>query len=471
MALVAPAGVYRTWVRGLADHADLGLLEILHIFVWDAKQQSTARGRRHFEHFMRQEGPRFLAMNIEAISAVKQARQDLADFVRSRKCFVAVDESTIIKNIDAKRTEYMLWLRRFAHYRAILCGLPTPRSPLDLFGQFAFLDPNILGFNNYTDFENRYAEIYRICMLPQAALIERLKAFAVNGKVTIAGIGKVEPRMLSREHIILELTARGVYVPTIPQVKGYRHEEELAAKIAPYSFRAVLADCYGLPPKIYMRREVELTEEQSRIYEELKSFATSELENEEFVTATHVIVRILRLHQILCGHTKDENGNVHTFPENRTKEVLSILSEFDGKAVIWCSYDEDIRKVAAAIEKEYGAGSVARFWGGNRDTREEEERMFKEQANCRFMLATQSAGGKGRTWSNADLLIYYSSTNNLEHRMQSEERADEVGKEQHIACVDIVAPGTVDEKILYALREKMDMAARITGDNWKEWIV
>ena len=79
--------------------------------------------------------------------------------------------------------------------------------------------------------------------------------------------------------------------------------------------------------------------------------------------------------------------------------------------------------------------------------------------------------GRGRTWLVADLVVYYSNTNNLEHRSQSEERAQGVGKEQSVAYVDLVCKGTVDEKIIEALRAKIDLAATITGDDWQEWLI
>ena len=87
------------------------------------------------------------------------------------------------------------------------------------------------------------------------------------------------------------------------------------------------------------------------------------------------------------------------------------------------------------------------------------------------MVATPSAGGKGRTWDNADLVIYYSSDYNLENRDQSEMRVQGVEKKRGVEYVDLIVPGTVEMKILKALREKMDLAAAITGDNWKEWLI
>ncbi len=318
-------------------------------------------------------------------------------------------------------------LSPLARHRRILSGLPSPQSPLDLWMQFRFLDPSILGFRTYTGFRMRYAKLKRV-------------PFGPNGRM-------------------------------IDIIDGYQNLDELQAKIAPHSIRVRLADCYDLPPKIYMRRDVELTKEQRRIYQELKDFATAVLGNEKHVTATMVLTQVLRLHQVLCGHTRSDDGIIVDIPEKRIDELLSILDQHDRKAIIWASYDRDVRKIALALTQRYGNLSVARFWGGNGDTREEEERWFLIDPACRFMVATPASGGRGRTWSNADLVIYYSNSSSLEHRLQSEERAQGIGKAQAVAYVDLICPGTVEEKILQALRSKIDLSAAVTGDVWREWVI
>jgi SNF2 family DNA or RNA helicase len=151
--------------------------------------------------------------------------------------------------------------------------------------------------------------------------------------------------------------------------------------------------------------------------------------------------------------------------------MLSILENHKGKAIIWAAYDQNVRRITDRLVDVYGPGSVARFWGGNADTREAEERQFKTDPKCRFMVATPSAGGRGRTWDVADLMIYYSNTFNLEHRMQSEERAQMVGKANRVAYFDLACRGTVEDKILHALRNKMNLSNAVTGDDWKQWIV
>ena len=254
-------------------------------------------------------------------------------------------------------------------------------------------------------------------------------------------------------------------------VVGYRNIEELQAKIRPHSYRVLKEDCLDLEPKQYATRDVALTKEQKKIYNNLKLSATASLGNDRWVTATQVITQILRLDQVLCGHVIDEEGMLHDVPENRTAILVEILNEHSGKAIIWTAYDHCVRKIATTLRKEFGEASVACFWGGNRSTRHEDEARFKSDPECRFMVSTPSAGGKGNTWVVADLVIYHSSTNNLEHRAQSEDRAHRDGQTATVHYIDLVARGTVDEAKLKAIRAKIDMSSIINGDNYREWLI
>ena len=423
MLVIAPAGVYRTWEKAIDEHVSVDLRSRLAIYTWisskKAGKELAARAA-----FLKFTGPRVLLMNIEALSTVQDARAMCETFLRDKaKGMIVIDESTIIKNPSAKRTKYINNRLAFmAEYRRILTGLPTPRSPLDLFSQFYFLNWRILGFTNYYSFRSRYA---------------------IMQKMPFGG--------------------RNVDV-----VVGYRNVEELQNKIEPCSYRVMFRPEI---PSTYTVREIELTPEQKRVYTELKKFATARLNETSHVTATIVISQILRLHQVLTGHVVDELGQMHEIPENRTASLLELLEEYSGKAIIWCSYNHSVNKVVGALRKEYGANSVARFWGGNVATREEEEKAFLSNPECRFMVATPGAGGRGRTWSNADLVVYYSSSNDLEHRDQSEQRAQGFNKKRQVDYVDMIAPGTVEEKILQALRKKINMAASITGDDWRDWVI
>lgn len=436
LLIAAPAGCYRTWLGEIDKHLAPELRSRLRVNVWTSGM--GAAKREELEEFLHAaNGPRAFLVNVEALSVKSTgAREACEMFLAPRRSMMIIDESVVVKSPKAKRTKYInANLAPMADYRRILSGLPTPRSPLDLYCQFEFLDKRILRQPLYRSFMHRYA-------------------------------------------IVKQTTFGGRLRRPAEIVVGYRNTDELADLIEPHSYRVEFRP--NIPPS-YTIREVELTPEQKRMYRELKEEATTMLEGSSYVSVDLVIVQMLRLHQVLCGHVKDENGVEHTIPENKTKELMSILEDYAGKAVIWCSYDADVRKVAEAIAREYDEvdpvtnvplpTTVARFWGGNVSTREQEEARFKSDPRCRFMVSTPDAGGRGRTWDVADLVIYYSSRNNLDHRDQSEMRAHATGKVKQVDYIDLIAPGTVEEKILQALRSKMDLAAIITKDSWREWIV
>lgn len=419
LLVIAPAGVYRTWEVAVKDHVSDDLQARLLTHVWMA---GKAKAAIPFINSLSR--PRLLLMNVEALSRAGDARALAIKFVKQRSAVIIIDESTVIKNPSAKRTKFInTELAPFASHRRILSGLVTPRSPLDLFSQFEFLDRNILGFQSYYAFRRRY---------------------------TIPRIINVGGRRIE----IFDQIAPGA-------------AEELHALINDHSFRIPFRP--NIPPT-YSIREVNLTDEQKRTYEELKDYATTQLANGSHVTSTIVISQMLRLHQILCGHVKDEMGVEHEIPEHRTTELIELLEDYDGKAVIWCSYDADIRKVSEVLKKHFNV-NVARFWGGNLNTREMEEQQFKTRNDTPYMVATPDAGGRGRTWDVADLVIYYSSKNNLEHRDQSEQRVQGVDKKRPVDYVDLIVPDTVEMKFLEALRNKIDMAQIINGDNYKEWLI
>jgi SNF2 family DNA or RNA helicase len=425
LAVIGPAGALPPWVEAIDDHLSVDLRSRVKIHVW--KSGTGVKRMQALTEFMADsESPRILIMNIEALSTVPMARAVMEQFLRRHYSMLAVDEATCIKSPSAKRTKFVLKrLTPLANFRRILSGLLTPKSPLDLFAPFYFLDWQIIGYKNFTAFRQRYA-------------------------------------ILDDEWY----GGRKVKVVT-----GFQNLDELQHKVEPYSFYCALDDCYDAPEKIYMKRVVPLTHEQQRIYAELKAVATAQLQSGEHVTATVVITLMIRLHQVLCGHVRDEDGGYHDIPQYRIETLLSLLRESEDKAIIWASYDADIRKITAALQAEFGPRSTAQFWGGNVGRREYEEQRFKEDSNCRFMVATAQAGGRGREWSVADLVVYYSNTHNLEFRAQSEDRPQAVGKARHVTYVDLMVPDSVDERIIYALRNKIDLASTVDGESYRKWLV
>lgn len=425
MLVIAPGGVYEVWQDEFKTHCDPRLLKRLPVLSWRSNRTETFN--RNLHNFMSHAGSKVLLINVEALSNVQRAQDAVIDFSKQGPTTGVIDESTILKGHDSKRTKFVNGMRQLFAYRRILTGLPTPQSPLDLYSQYEFLDPKILGFNSFYGFRGRFAIIQPV-------------VFPGNKHAT-------------------------------QLIKGFRDLDELQARIAPYSYRVRLRDCYDMPPEVYGLRHVTLTDEQQRVYTTMKKQMVAELAGGELVTVTAVMTKILRLHQILCGHLLDNDGVLHDLPENRTQEVLNALEEIEGKVVIWCAYDHSVRRVSEALRKKHGPQSVAQFWGGNVNKREGEEKRFKNDPECKFMVATPGAGGRGRDWSIAHETIYHSCTPNLEHRMQSEDRTKKVDKVTPSAYTDLLTPGTVEEKYIKLLRKKIDLSTVITGDNFREWLI
>jgi SNF2 family DNA or RNA helicase len=426
LLIVAPAGSYSNWITEIDEHLDPALKERVRVAKWKSGHSKSMRAV--LELIELQHTPRILIVNVEALSIVIKAKAACLNFLKSGKATVVIDESTSIKSPTARRTQFLTrFVSGMAKRKRILSGLPSPNSPLDLFTQFQFLDHRVLG-SSYSVFRSQYAVLQR-------------KPFGPGGRM-------------------------------IDVVTGFKNVPHLFETIKPHSFRKTKEECLDLPPKVYMPpRTVELTIDQKRIYEEIKEDATSQLEEGVHVTAALVITQMLRLHQVLCGHVTDENGIERTVKSHRMDALLEVLAEHSGKAIVWANYNHSVKAVANRLAQEYGEKSVAIFYGGNSGTRLDDERRWKTNSECRFLVASQGAGSLGNTWVEADLVIYYSNDFSLEHRMQSEDRAHRSGQTKSVTYVDLVAPGTVDEKIISALRNKINLASQITGDGWKEWLI
>lgn len=438
LLIVAPAGSYRNWGidKGedpefwceIRKHLDPALLERA---VWHVWQGGNTKGERDtIAQFLKLQDPRIvriLIVNVEALSTVERAQNLCWEFLRQRRGRMVIDESTAIKSPRSARTKVCIELGQEASSRRILSGLWTPKGPLDLFAQCMFLDQRILRQSNYFAFQRKYAQMVR-----------------------------------------REAGGRKFW-----QVVGYQNIEDLQQRVAPYSYRVLLEDCVELSGKSYDTREVELTKEQKRMIEEIKMFGNASIAGtDRFVTTDMVIKQIARITQIACGYVLDDEERVlHEVPETRTDVLLSVLSEHRGKAIIWCPWRPPLEKIVNRLRQEYGPQAVAQWHGGNKSTRPEQERRFLNDPECLFMVATQGAGMRGNTWTNADLTVYYANNYDLEQRDQSERRNYRTGQKKPVRYIDLIAKGTNDEKVVKNLRKKIDLATMINREGYREWLI
>jgi SNF2 family DNA or RNA helicase len=417
--IVAPKGVYKTWHdEQIPDHLPEHIEK--KIGLWqsnpDAKDMKQLFESSHDLHI--------LIMNVEAFST-KKGKTFAAKFLSCHQSMMAIDESTTIKNPTAIRSKTIVDLGKHVAFKRILTGSPVTKSPLDLYNQCFFLDPWLLNQQSYYAFRTRYA----IC-----------KKINVNGR-------------------------------QIEIVAGYRNLGELSEQLKPFSFRCLKDDCLDLPEKTYMKRVIQLTEEQQKVYDQMKKLALAEL-NGKLTTTVNAITQIMRLHQITCGHFKSDDGSTQTLKSNRLDQLLDVLSEMEGKAVIWAHYRYDIKVIVEAIKKEYGDKSVVTYFGDtSTDDRQKAIKSIQDpNSPVRFIVGTPQTGGYGITLTGASTMIYYSNGYDLEKRQQSEARIDRIGQMKNMTYIDIIAEKTIDEKIVAALRNKVNIASQVMGEELKDWI-
>ena len=219
-----------------------------------------------------------------------------------------------------------------------------------------------------------------------------------------------------------------------------------------------------------MKRIIQLTDEQQKIYKQMKQMALAVL-NDKMITTATTMTQLMRLQQITCGHFTSDDGVTQPIANNRITEVMNVLEETEGKAIIWAHYQYDITAIIKAVTKEYGPGSIVDYYGLTpQEERQPNIKKFQDDPKCRFIVGTPSTGGYGITLTAANTVIYYSNGYDLEKRLQSEDRAHRIGQKKSVTYVDLMADDTVDEKIVKALRKKINIASEVLGEELKSWI-
>ena len=418
--IVAPKGVYRNWeVSEIPTHF---LDEIdKDVYIWTSspnksQEKELVRGTQDRTKL------RILLINVEGFATPK-VKKYIHAFTQNCKFMLAVDESTTIKNLKAKRTKALIAFGQKASYKRILTGSPVTKSPLDLFSQCSFMSNQLLGFASYFAFQGRYA-------------VTRTQQMGAH---------------------------------SFQQIIGYRNLEELSTKLNSFSFRVTKDQALDLPDKIYTTREVSLSTEQLQHYTSLKKNAVTMIDD-ELISATEVMTQLLRLQQVLCGYLKTDDGNIIDIKNNRMDALFETIEEMDGKVIIWSRFRKDIISIAAKLSKKYGQGAVVNFFGDTSDSDRKDAVKNFQFGDARFFVANPQTAGFGLTLTAATNVIYYANDFNLETRVQSEDRCHRIGQKKAVTYVDLICRGTIDEYIVKALKAKINLASASLNEEVRKWL-
>lgn len=410
--VLAPNGVHEQWVEEqLPEHAPEGV-------PYEAFTYFSGMNTKTEKEMWRRENDResfqWFTMALETISASKKAQDTFVRWLNRKNVMVVIDESQAIKNPGASRTKFLLRHRPSMKFRRILTGTEVTQGIEDLYSQMAFLHPGILGHNSFTSFRAEYCNLRQIPNAPAGAYM----------------------------------------------ITGYRNVDKLKQRLAGCTFHALKKDWLDLPEKIYVKRFVEMTGEQKKLYLTMKQDLLAEI-NGQVITAPLALTTFTKLQQITSGFLGDEEGVIHEIPNNRIKTVLDILSERK-QAIIWCRFRYDVEKVAEALEKE--GYRVGKYYG---DTSDEDRAEFRKPGAVDVLVCTRAARA-GLNLTHFNTAVYFSHSPSGEDRWQSEDRIHRIGQRDDCLYIDLVCPGTIDEHVLKILRKKREVADLVRDGARKE---
>ncbi|QXO06721.1 helicase [Acinetobacter phage JeffCo] len=369
-------------------------------------------------------------VGMESISAKEKdgkAYKALCQFVNTHTCGVAVDESQYIKSHRSNRTTNAIDIRSRCKFPVVMTGTPITQGYTDLYSQFDFLSPDIIGVGDFYSFRGRY------CIMG-----------GFQSKTII----------------------------------DYTNTDELMDLVTPWTFQVKKEDVIkDLPPKTYQIREVEMSKEQRKLYDEVKRNRFASLKDiikhhgdDVELICENVLTMYSALQQIAGGFVSywDESGETKTRKLSRVVPVeknpsisalIDVVEESAGaSAIIWARYREEIAMISEALRGRYGDGSVVEYHGGvSNDDRQQGKQAFLD-GRARFFIANAETGGTGLTLNTATLTIYYSNDFKLVNRQQSEDRNHRIGQKNAVLYVDLVRTKTIDTKIIKAIKDKKDLA-------------
>lgn len=358
---------------------------------------------------------------------------ELESLLRSRRMAIVVDESTFIANHKAKTSKALFRLGPLARARYILTGTPVDKDPLTVFGQFYFLDPNILGHHNYYSFRGEYGV---------------LRSFDFQGT------GKKQPKVVD-----------------------YKNLDRLRDRIAAHSYRVLKKDCLDLPPKVYQTLELPMGPQQASLYQRMKKDAVVTCKGHT-VAAPLVVTRMLRQSQITSGFLPELDlagrtvGVVEIEDEVKTPACLELVREAVAngqKFIVWSRFLRDIEKLEVLLAAE-GIRCVTYHGDVGTVQRQQHVDAFQADKDVMGFLGQTQTGGIAITLTASSLVIYFQNTYRLIERLQSEDRAHRIGQTKSVLYVDLVCRGSIDKHVRRALDEKKDFADIVTGDNIGDYI-
>ena len=461
--VIAPNGVHKQWA-------------IEEIPKWLSHVDTTVQWRKNKKLFFIEGKLNIVCTNIEQFST-KERYLDYVNWACSHKTFIILDEATRIKNPKAIRTQRLLYefntvVRRGKTIlksepktvaRAILTGTPVTNGPFDVWPMFEFLRPGYFGVNWY-GFQNRYGMFH---------------AIQVNGRVI---------RILINEDAWSQIHActtfemanalHGVSLSTYDTIRAqdhyegpFRNVDSLRDKMLEIAMFVRIEDCIDMPDRVYNRKLLDMSAEQTRVYRELENYFITTYKDEK-VEAKSKLTAYIRLQQIASGFVSSEQlpeSELEDPPPNKitwfddlpkidqllvdVEEITDVEGITNNQVIIVCHFSAEAERIYDALENE--GYKVCLMTGWKKVGTIE---GFK-RGDYKIMVANIRVISMGfNLQEHCNHMIFYSNTFSLEDRIQVEARIYRAGQQHPCIYLDYVMKDTIDMKVYAALKQKKQLA-------------
>jgi SNF2 family DNA or RNA helicase len=467
MLVVAPMGVHLNWITDeLPAHLPPRVAGVMKGLSWRPASAGTKWQDKAFADLLAHQGLAVFCVPVESFITDRMKKM-VWRFLSKRRVFYVLDEGITIKSPGAKRTISIVASARHAVKRILLNGTPIANEPWDVYSQMKFVNEDFW----------------------RAHELDNLQTFKTH-----FGIWKKVDADKSATGKAFDLCV------------GYRRLKELQEILGTASNRVTKEDAgLNIPPKVFTKARFDMSPEQERHYTSIKDEFMTWLDTAQKcdscggsgrvcsggdytepcvdcngsgfgvqgqLMADLAITRMLRFQQVTSGYLPTPMGHeldFHMMRENpRLDRLKTGVLALPHPAIIWYRFQKDgdlIQEMLRANKRE-----VVRYDGTVPEVQRNQAKLDFQQGRAQFFIANPAALSMGVTLTQAKTVVYYNNNFNLVQRLQSEDRAHRIGQDVSVLYVDLVANGTIDEKIVKALREKMDVASQVTGDKWKEWI-
>jgi SNF2 family DNA or RNA helicase len=430
LLVVAPNGVHRNWVSDeIPKHMPDDVVAKMRAMIWKSQSAGSKRSKSEQKQMLEWEGLSVLVVAYQA-TRTEKFKNFMKRFYARKTVMMVLDESHFIKTPGSpkrgKTTVTLTAMGKHAAYRRIATGTPL-ETPPDVYSQIRFVDPTFWERHGFDCFE------------------------------------------AYKSHFCIEIE-KSYGARSFSQIVGYKNLDELGDLIRKIGWRLTKEEAgLNLPPKLYSNRYCELTAEQNRVYQELKTAYTTKLYTGEELKAPSTITRMLRLQQVACGFVACEAEQPAQRVDLNSNPRMDlacdeILDSLPHQAIVFHRFREDLLDMV----KRLGPRCVP-YHGKVSDDDRAKNKLAFQNGDVQFFIGSYAAA-TGLTLVGAKTVIYYSNSFELIKRLQSEDRAHRIGTTTSVNYIDLIAEGTIDEYIVNALRKKFDIVTQVTQDEIRPWL-